>query len=62
MKKKKETLGPKNPSGHVPHVIDWDRVSVDMKRLIDDQREIYCCLVDGDWLKDFPGDDHYGLD
>jgi len=43
-------------------VIDWSRVQGDMKTLIDRHREIYISLVDGGWLKNFPGDDYYGLD
>ena len=55
-------LPTKNPPGHGPHVIDWSRVRSDMVKLIDAHRELYMSLMDGGWLKDFPGDDYCGLD
>lgn len=59
MKSKKEKSVLKNPAGVVPHVIDWDKMQTDMRKIIDAHHEIYVQLVDGGWLKDFPGGDYY---
>ena len=45
-----------------PHVIDWDKMITGMEELLSAHQELYTRLVDGGWLKDFPGDDYYGLD
>lgn len=51
----------RNPSGHVPHVIDWDRVSADMESLIDRHRELYQGIADGTIPLE-GDDDDYGVD